>query len=128
MRIMHLKPIEGVLLQFEGQDKFPHRPDQSYELEKITAVELMNASKWYFKRALTYMRVEIEGTDHIFCSESRDEIICWIDQIRFAVDFHLWIKSLLEVRIILVQNGISECVDRIIQPILQLSIPEVDMD
>ena len=78
MRLLYLQPVQGVLTVYESQEKFPQKPIKNFDLDKTSAVEIMHDSKWYFHKGFTYMRLEIDDSDHIFCSESKEELELWI--------------------------------------------------
>ena len=90
----------------------------------------MNENKWYFTRGFYYMRI-MYGTnsEQIFFDQSLDVINFWVCQVTRARNFYRWLKSLIDVRYkVKAENSDCECADSLLNIIIKLVLPEVDMD
>ena len=128
-RYLYLNPIEGVLICYKTVNKFPHMPNQIIYLNKIRAVEFMLESKWYFSRGQYYMRVvNSDDKELVFLNDNLDIINFWVHQIILAKSFYSWLKGLLDTRYKIRAKADCEYADSLINTVMKLALPEVDMD
>lgn len=96
-RYIYVNPIEGVLISYENQNKFPHSPSYMIKLNEISecGVTLENKNhKWFFKKGYYYFLVRSEQKTSWFCYENLDLVNYWTKEIYFAKEFHEWYKRL----------------------------------
>jgi hypothetical protein len=69
-RYLYVNPIEGVLISYENQNKFPHSPSYMIKLNEIKECGVMfenKNSKWFFKKGFYYFIVRSENKTSWFC-------------------------------------------------------------
>lgn len=139
-RFIYLNPIEGVLISYKTAQKFPHQPNIIIHLNQITQLEFMRETKWYFNRGQYYMKVVTPVKEQIFFEDNLDVINFWVRQIGKARKFYVWLQDLIKIRYSMRQsNCINNCqvpnckcsvemADSLINTVMKLQLPEVDMD
>ena len=59
-RYLYVNPIEGVLISYESQNKFPHSPSYMIKLDNIQECGLLmenKQTKWFYKKGHYYFIV-----------------------------------------------------------------------
>ena len=85
--------------------------------------------KWYFSRDHHYLRiVRNEGDEQVFCSRDQCLINFWVNEICTAMRFYQWLQHLQGVRYSLTSKQEQNEADSLLNSILQLSIPEINLD
>jgi hypothetical protein len=100
-RYLYVNPIEGVLISYENQNKFPHSPSYMIKLNEIKECGVIfenKQSKWFFKKGNYYFIVRSESKTSWFCYENLDLVNYWTQEIHFAKQFHEWYKNLQSQR------------------------------
>lgn len=100
----------------------------------------MRQTKWYFSRGQYYMTVATPDKKQVFFADNLDVINFWVTQISFARKLYVWLQDLIKIRYkIRNQNCTNNCetqncncsietADNLINSVLKLVIPEIDMD
>lgn len=134
-RYIYVNPIEGVLISYESQNKFPHSPSYMIKLNEISECGVVfenKQSKWFFKKGNYYFIVRSESKTSWFCYENLDLVNYWTREIFFAKEFHEWYKMLLNLRYDpLIQENFPSLIpkyDFIIDTIIGINLPECDLD
>ena len=143
-RFLYLNPIEGVLISYKQANKFPHDPNNIINLNQITDLSFMKETKWYFTKGCYYMNVKTDSKNMVFMDDNLDVINFWLNQIALAKKFYVWLKKLTALRY---ENSCQklksgcckyknnpnsmneiQMVESIINTLLKLNLPEVDID
>lgn len=100
----------------------------------------MRETKWYFSRGCYYMKVATPDKEQVFFDDNLDVINFWVHQISVARKFYIWLQDLIKIRYkIRADNCMNNCgdenckcsidvADNLINSVMKLSLPEVDMD
>ena len=127
--LLHLNPIEGVLIAYSTDRSFPFSPSKVYQLLQITSLEIMFQAKWYFKRDYHYLRLSLNQSDeHVFCSKELSLIEFWLNEINAAKRFYQWLQNIQNLRYSLKGKSEQKFADSLINSVIQLTIPEVNLD
>ena len=89
-RYLYLNPIEGVLISYKSQQKFPQQPNVIIPLKDIVVLEFMRDSKWYFSRNCYYLKIETTEKESVFFDDNLDVVMFWLRQITQAKQFYEW--------------------------------------
>lgn len=128
-RYIYLNPIEGVLISYKTQAKFPHEPNNIVNLKQIVNVEFLKEQKWYFTKGNYYFKVTSPEKKHIFFSDNLDVTLFWVEKIKEAKKFYEWLQKIVALRYEINQSDedYQEKADQLINQVLLLTIPEIDM-
>jgi hypothetical protein len=88
-----VNPIEGLLISYQNQSKFPHSPSYMIKLNDIKECALLldeKQSKWFFKRSNYYFIVRSDSKTSYFYVDNLDMANYWANEIRFAKEFYDW--------------------------------------
>ena len=133
-RFLYVNPIEGVLISYQNQSKFPHSPSYIIKLGEIKECGVLfneKQSKWFFKRNQYYFIVRSDNKTSYFFCDNLDLVQYWQQEIHQAKEFNEWYRKLTNVRYDLEvsQNKVlTEMYDFIIDTIISVNIPECDLD
>lgn len=133
-RFIYVNPIEGVLISYQHQSKFPHSPSYIIKLGEIKECGVLfheKQSKWFFKRNQYYFIVRSDNKTSYFFCDNLDLVQYWQQEIHQAKEFNEWYRKLTSIRYDLEvsQNkALTEMYDFIIDTIISVNIPECDLD
>ena len=92
-RFLYVNPIEGVLISYQSQSKFPHQSSYIMKLNEIKECGLLfdeTKSKWFFKKGQYYFIVRtLEKTSYFFL-DNLDMVSQWAREIHQAKEFFDW--------------------------------------
>mmetsp|Transcript_650 Transcript_650/g.761 ORF Transcript_650/g.761 Transcript_650/m.761 type:complete len:99 (+) Transcript_650:1480-1776(+) len=92
-RFLYVNPIEGVLISYTNQSKFPHSPSYIIKLNEIKECGVLleeRQSKWFFKKGMFYFVVRAETKTSYFFSDNLDLAKHWTKEIHQAKEFYDW--------------------------------------
>jgi len=134
-RYLYVNPIEGVLISYHSQSKFPHSPSYIIKLNEIRECGVLfedKQAKWFFKRGQYYFIVRSDAKTSYFFLDNLDLINYWTNEIHDAKEFYDWFQALTNLRYdpaIQEQNpGFIQKYDFIIDNIIGVNLPECDLD
>jgi len=138
-RYIYINPIEGALISYQSANKFPLSPNYIMRLNEITDLRILQDSGWYQKKNMYYFQVRTAQKNSIFYLNNLDLVQFWINEIHQAKMFYGWLQSIIDMRYSSQQCSIYEChyeenqqflnkADELINLLLNIRIPEVDMD
>jgi len=134
-RFLYVNPIEGVLISYQSQSKFPHSPSYIIKLNEIKECGVLfeeKQAKWFFKKGQYYFIVRSEAKTCYFFHDNLDLVNYWIREIHDAKQFYEWFQILTAFRYDpkVQQNNPSYItkIDFIIDNIIDVVIPECDLD
>ena len=84
-RYLYVNPIEGVLISYHSQSKFPHSPSYIIKLNEIRECGVLfeeKQAKWFFKRGQYYFIVRSDSKTSYFFLDNLDIVNCWTNEIR----------------------------------------------
>lgn len=96
-RFLYVNPIEGVLISYASQQKFPHSPSYIIKLNEIRECGVLfedKQSKWFFKKGQYHFIVRSDQKTSYFYHDNLDIINYWTREIHQAKEFNEWYKSL----------------------------------
>ena len=131
-RFLYVNPIEGVLISYQSQQKFPHSPSYTIKLSEIKECGVLiqdKSSKWFFKKGQYHFIVRSDNKTSYFYHDNLDMINYWTAEIHQAKEFNGWYKSLQNTRYDqdLKQEFMAKY-DFIIDSIISVNLPECDLD
>jgi hypothetical protein len=100
-RFLYVNPIEGLLISYQNQSKFPHSPSYMIKLNDIKECGLLldeKQSKWFFKRSNYYFIVRSDTKTSYFYVDNLDMANYWTNEIRFAKEFYDWYQKIKLLR------------------------------
>lgn len=134
-RFIYVNPIEGVLISYQSQSKFPHSPSYIIKLNEIKECGILLESaqaRWFFKRNHYYFIVRSDSKTSYFFHENLDLVNYWVSVIHEAKEFYEWFQKLTGMRydneIQSANPGFIDKYDFIIDSIIEVNLPEVDLD
>ena len=134
-RFLYVNPIEGVLISYASQQKFPHSPSYIIKLNEIKECGVLfedKQSKWFFKKGQYHFIVRSDQKTSYFYHDNLDIINYWTREIHQAKEFNEWYKSLQTLRydqeLISKKPEFMAKYDFIIDSIISVIIPECDLD
>lgn len=134
-RYLYVNPIEGVLISYHSQSKFPHSPSYIIKLNEIRECGVLfeeKQAKWFFKRGQYYFIVRSDSKTSYFFLDNLDIVNCWTNEIRSAKEFYDWFQALTNLRYdpaIQQENpSFIQKYDFIIDNIIGVNLPECDLD
>ena len=100
-RYLYVNPIEGVLISYHSQSKFPHSPSYIIKLNEIREVGVLleeKQVKWFFRRGQYYLIVRSDAKTCYFFLDNLDLIHYWTKEIHEAKEFYDWFQALTNLR------------------------------
>jgi len=100
-RFLYVNPIEGVLISYQNQSKFPHQSSYIIKLNDIKECGLIfdeRQSKWFFKKGQYYFIVRSNEKTSYFFMDNLDLVNYWTREIAQAKAFYDWFQSLTALR------------------------------
>jgi hypothetical protein len=128
-RYIYINPVEGVFISYHNANKFPVSPNYILQLNDINQAALITEPSWYQKKNNHYFQVKTASQKSIFYSDNLDMVQFWVNEIHQSQRFYKWLKALMDKR----YGGpnslsfIEKC-DELINFLMNISIPEVDID
>jgi hypothetical protein len=132
-RFIYINPIEGVLISYQNQSKFPHSASYMIKLDEIKECAVLfqeKQSKWFFKRGHYYFVVRSESKTSYFFLDNLDLANHWTSEILKAKEFYEWFQSLTALRYSPNhQNSLlTSNYEYIVNNVISAAIPECDLD
>ena len=134
-RFLYVNPIEGVLISYQNQSKFPHQSSYIIKLNEIKECGLIleeAKSKWFFKKGQYYFIVRSNDKTSYFFMDNLDLVNYWTKEISQAKKFYDWFQTLTTLRydteIQQTNPHFVQKYDFIIDNIISVAIPECDLD
>lgn len=138
-RYIYINPIEGVFVSYHGPNKFPISPNYILKLNEIIDSKLISEESWYQKRNNYYFQVKTNNQKSIFFTNNLDLVQFWLNEIFHSCNFYKWLKTLIDKRYNQESCGIDTCsesgsqkylekADELINFILNITLPEIDID
>ena len=100
-RFLYVNPIEGVLISYQSQNKFPHQPSYIIKLNEIKECGVLleeRQSKWFFKKGQYYFVVRSDNKTSYFYLDNLDLASYWTRAIHQAKNFYDWYQTLTKTR------------------------------
>ena len=127
-RYIYINPIEGMFISYHNAGKFPVSPNYILKLSDIIQAGLINEPGWYQKRNNYYFQVKTASQKSIFFLDNLDLVQFWVNELHHSQRFYNWLKYLMDKRYAASGDQFIEKCDELINFILNISIPEVDID
>lgn len=96
-RLLYLNPIEGVLISYHSQAKFPHSPSYMIKLNEIRECGVLlddKQARWFFKKNFFYFIVRSDSKTSYFFLEDLPAVSHWVAEIHEAKEFYEWFGRL----------------------------------
>lgn len=100
-RFIYVNPIEGVLISYQSQSKFPHSSSYIIKLNEIKECGVLleeRQAKWFFKKGQYYFIVRSEQKTSYFFHDNLDLVNTWCREIHKAKEFYDWFQQLTNLR------------------------------
>jgi hypothetical protein len=137
-RYLYLNPIEGVLISYNSINKFPHSPNYIIKLNEIIELKMVSGNAWYTKKGRYYFSIKTLSLQSIFYLNNLDLINFWMNEIDISKKFQVWMQHVIDLRYssqgnlleapIVESQKLLDVADELINTILGINVPEVDMD
>jgi sensor histidine kinase YesM len=139
-RYIYINPIEGVFVSYHGVNKFPISPNYVLKLSEIQETKFISENAWYQKKNNYYFSVKTANQKSIFFINNLDLMQFWVNEVHISTRFYKWLNSILDKRYNPRACSVDGCeddennpkyyekADELINFILNITLPEVDMD
>ncbi len=138
-RYIYINPIEGVLVSYQGVNKFPISPNYILKLNEIQEAKLIQDSGWYKKKNNYYFLVKTATKKTIFFTNNLDLVQFWVNEILHSQKFYSWLQAIIDKRYNQKTCSIYSCdesnsqeyldkADELINFLLNVKLPEIDID
>ena len=80
-RFLYVNPIDGVLISYHSQSKFPHSPSYIIKLNEIRECGVLldeKSSRWFFKKNYYYFIVRSDAKTSYFFMDNLDLVNTWV--------------------------------------------------
>jgi hypothetical protein len=137
-RYLYLNPIEGVLISYNNINKFPHSPNYIIKLNEIIELKMVSGTSWYTKKGRYYFSIKTLSIQSVFYLSNLDLVNFWINEIDISKKFQVWMQHVIDLRYSSQSSMIGapveesqkllDVADELINTILGINVPEIDMD
>lgn len=134
-RYILVDPVEGVLISYQSESKYPHTPSYIIKLNEIKECGVLleeRQSKWFFKRDQFYFIVRSDAKTSYFFLDKLELAQFWTQEIHEAIEFYNWFLALKNLRYDpAAQADVKKLevqYDFIIDNVIAVNLPECDID